>query len=491
MKNAYKIIALFLCIILTFSACSNTKNDDETTTQTEETTVNTENTNTSEKGDGKIALPYNETDGLNPYFAKSNENLYICSLLFDSLFSLDENYNANPEIAKSITVNGNKATVSLRTDASCKGSQPINAQDVVYSFNLAKASYAYSGCLNGIASAEVSSTHSVVFTLEYSDVYVSAKLTFPIVKHGTADIQASVPTGSGDYYYVEGTLINNTTNEQIGLYSIDTSKSAENAFKIGATDAFFSDLADCEYTGVAGDTQEVLLNNMVYLGFNSSNGGLNEYVRSAIAAKINGEDIVVSAYQGHGIAAKLPVNPNSYINKNLSTVSVQGDKTLAENILDRCGFIRYSGKAKTNGSYLLSFNLIVNRDNLYRLAAAYLIADSLNEIGFYITVHPLSFADYNERIASGNYHMYLGEVKLDGSMDLSQFFKENGSLSVGIDLTSKAATKYFEYRAGKITTEEYYEFFKEEYPFVPVIFRAGYMVTSTDIKDDLLLNPFI
>ena len=85
--------------------------------------------------------------------------------------------------------------------------------------------------------------------------------------------------------------------------------------------------------------------------------------------------------------------------------------------------------------------------------------------------------------------MYLGEVKLDGSMDLSQFFLENGSLSVGIDKSSKASTEYFRYRAGKITTEEYYEIFAEEYPFVPVLFRNGYVVTSGDIKTNLSENP--
>ncbi len=488
MKNALKIIALILCVTMLFSACTKGPSDEEesTTEATQQNVVN--DAPNSPKGDGVVSLPYNEADGLNPFFAKSNENIYICKMLYQSLFLVDEGYNVVPEIAQGITVNGKTATVQLRSDANCRGSQPINAYDVVYSFNLAKASYSWSGYLTGISNAVANSRYSVDFTLDFEDTYVGAKLCFPIVKEGTADIQSAVPTGSGEYYYLEGNLHSNFNKPKITLYSISTNKSSENAFKIGATDVFFSDLSNCEYVGIVGKTEELVLNNMVYLGFNSNNGALNKYVRSAIAAGLNGEDVVVSSYQGHGEATKLPINPNAEFLKDFSTIQVKGDIKLAEKILDRCGFTRFSGKAKTNGAYLLSFKLIVNRDNKYRLAAAYNIADNLKKIGFAIEVLPLSFADYKQRIVVGNYDMYLGEVKLDASMDLSQFFR--GNLSAGVDKTGRAATDYFNYRAGKITAEEYYATFTEEYPFVPVLFRNGYVVTSADVQVALEDNSF-
>ena len=195
--------------------------------------------------------------------------------------------------------------MQLRTDASCRGSQPINAYDVVYSFNLAKASYGWSGYLNGISGASAVSKFTVAFTLDYSDIYAGAKLCFPVVKEGTADIQNAIPTGSGDYYVLENKLVSVAdSSKTITLYTVDTNKSAENAFKIGATDVYFSDLSNCEYIGITGRTEEVMLNNMVYLGLNNNNGGLNKYVRSAIAAGLNGDDIVLSSYQGHGKAVE-------------------------------------------------------------------------------------------------------------------------------------------------------------------------------------------
>lgn len=494
MKGFIKIISLLLCICMLFSACKNTEKtpDESTTAPVESTTENTVNSeNTFSKSDGKISLPYNESDGLNPFFAKSDENLYISKLLFEPLYAVDSTYTANGVIAESISVNGNVATVKIKKGISCRGSSNINADDVVYSFNLAKASYGWGDDLKGISATTKVNDYSVNFTLDYTDSLVAGKLTFPIVKSGTADIQTAVPTGSGEYYYLEGNLISVTDSEkQIYLCSVSTRDSVEDALKIGTSDVFFSNMSDCNYTGASGNTQSVLLNNMVYLGLNSSRGALTKHIRSAIAAKIDSEEIALSAYQGHAVATKLPMNPGSAVNNEITQIATKGDKTLADNIIDRCGYTRYSGKAKTNGAYLLSFTLIVNKDNKYRVAAAYSIADSLSECGFYVTVKVLSFADYKQRITSGNYDMYLGEVKFDGSMDLSQFFSESGTLNAGINKTDRAVTQYFNYRASKITAEEYYGIFAEEYPFVPVVFRTGYVISSDDMNLNLTQMPF-
>ena len=481
MKRYLPVISLLLCFALLFSGCKGEKESEEVEQTTETTTESVQNTGTVIK-DGKISLPFNKTDGLNPYFAKSNENLYLCNLLYEPLFSVDSTYKANPVLAETINVNGTTATVTIRTDAECRGSNPINAYDVVYSFNMAKVSYAWSGMLSGVNTATAMSNNSIQFSLSFNDQYVANKLTFPVVKSGTAETQSAVPTGSGDYYYIQNNLKNvGNAEKSISLFETDTNKSSENAFKIGKTDIYFNDLSSCNYTSVNGAGCSVQLNNMVYLGLNSARGALTKHVRSAIAAQINAEEIAISSYQGHATPIKLPVNPESAISKEVTEIDVKSNKTLANSILDKCGFINYSGKAKTNGAYLLSFTLIVNNDNRYRVAAAYNIADSLKECGFLITVLPLSFADYNQRIASGNFDMYLGEIKLDSSMDISQFFG-SGAHGMGIDKTERVVTEYYKFRAGEITAQQYFEIFTEYYPFVPVCFRKGYAVFSGDIN---------
>ncbi|MCH5191977.1 MAG: hypothetical protein J1F23_07410 [Oscillospiraceae bacterium] len=491
MNKLIKILSPILCVIILLSACNRNVASEEETTAEPPTENISQPVNTETAQGGKISLPYNDTDGLNPYFMKSYENMFIAALLFEPLYEPNSAYEPVPVIAESISVNGTTATVTVKSNAECHGSSPINAYDVVYSFNLAKASYLYGGYLAGVASAAARSAYAVDFTLEYSDALAAGKLTFPIVKEGTADLPEAVPTGSGAYYFLENTLINTANDSKtIELCKTDIRESVENSFKIGLSDVFFSDLSDCNYVGTTGKTEDILLNNMVYIGLNSANGALSRYVRSAIAAAIDSEDIVLSSYQGHAQAAKLPLNPELSAAKELNFVAASGDKALANKIIDQCGYTRYSGRAKTNGAYTLSLNLIVNGDNRYRLAAAYNIADALSQVGFLITVQPLKFEDYSQRIAAGNYDMYLGEVKLDGSMDISRFFTDGTELSEGIDKTERAATEYFRYRAGEISAEEYYAIFAEYYPFVPVCFRKGYVVYSADVSIDSTRLPY-
>ena len=81
MKRYLPVISLWLCFTLLFSGCKGEKEPEETEQTTETTTELVQNTGIVIK-DGKASLPFNKTDGLNPYFAKSYENLYLCNLLY-------------------------------------------------------------------------------------------------------------------------------------------------------------------------------------------------------------------------------------------------------------------------------------------------------------------------------------------------------------------------------------------------------------------------
>lgn len=485
MKKLAKAVSLVLVMVLLFSSCSSIELLEESTTLP----ITTEKE--SFTSDGVVALPYNPTDGINPFFAKSYENLYLCELIYDSLYELDSEYNIFGVIAQSLVVDGTVARVTLSSGFSFSDMTAVKAHDVAYSFNRAKESYAWADSLSTVLSATVISDYVIDFELAFKDIYVAGKLDFPIVKYGTANEQSSTPVGSGDYVFEGNRLLHNTNiTKEILIYEIDTNESSENAFKIGETDVYFSDLSNCSFSAISGKTESVLLNNMVYLGVNSKNGALNRYVRSAIVAKLNCEDIALSSYQGHAIATKLPINPKSRVISDIFTVDTKGSLETANNILDRCGYTRYSGKVKTDGVYPLSLTLIVNEDNNYRVAAAYSIAESLEECGFGIKVITLPFEDYQQRIISGNYDLYLGEIALDGTFDLSSFFMSGSYLSKNTDTSAASATEYFRYRAGEISINEYYSAFIEDYPFIPICFRKGYIVNSIDANLNLLEMPF-
>ena len=94
----------------------------------------------------EIRLLYSASDTFNPYTAGTEINRRLCLLLFDSLTRLNNSFETEYLLAESVTVEGAVCTVKLKNSYFTDGS-PVTADDVVYSYNLAKNSvteYAYS-----------------------------------------------------------------------------------------------------------------------------------------------------------------------------------------------------------------------------------------------------------------------------------------------------------------------------------------------------------
>ena len=486
MSKSVRILAVLFCICILLTSCTAADKNEEATTEETETQVLPVKETVSSKTDEKLMkglLPFNDEDGLNPFFAQTYENQYLMRLVYYPLFSVDSEFNAVPVIAESIKVNGKTVVVNIKKNLVCHGSDEIHASDVVYSFNMAKNSAYYRNELDNIESAMISGTYTVDFTLTRQDAFTAAKLNFPVVKSATADSRTDLPKGYGAYYYKDMTLVPYSEEaDEIKLYSSTARDSIYNAYKVGNSSVFFSDLSDCNFVQSIGQEKDIQLTNMVYLGINQERGSLNSNIRSAIALLIDSEEIAEECYQGHATAVKIPSLKAS------SPVAASANKERAERIIDSCGYTYYAGKALTNGAYVLSFSLIVNKGNSYRLNTAYEIADRLNEAGFYIEVRPLSYADYSERIKSGNYELCLGEIKLDSSFSLSPFFEKDGLVSAGT--SKKIAADYFKMRAGSKSEEDFVNAFVTDYPFVPLCFRKGYVLYANGLPEDFERAPY-
>lgn len=83
-------------------------------------------------------------------------------------------------IAEKGDISGTSVTVTLSGARFSDGSS-VSPQDVVYSFNKAKASSRYGQLLSNIQSAKASGG-AVTFTLSSPDPYVLNALSFPVVK---------------------------------------------------------------------------------------------------------------------------------------------------------------------------------------------------------------------------------------------------------------------------------------------------------------------
>ena len=117
--------------------------------------------------------------------------------------------------------------------------------------------------------------------------------------------------------------------------------------------------------------------------------------------------------------------------------------------------------------------LLVSEGNSFRAAAAELLQQQLAKAGVSVTVVSLPFEEYGERLKSGDFTLYLGEIRLPANMALWPFFTSGGPAAYGINTGGNAAAAYGEYLAGGKTLQEFIDAFTQDVPFIPLCWREG------------------
>lgn len=235
-----KLYALVLVLSMVFglTACGGRASDASTSIVPEENTQTvTEPIQDEVESVKPFALGYYSGIGINPYTCDNAQNQTIVGLIYEPLFELDNNFQAQPCIARSISVErsgsgseigndtgsdtaeevqeGNEenaseevtpiqsnytvaATIKLREDVLFSDGSILNAADVVYSINCASASGSvYHNRLSRVTSVTALSDYKVRIVFQSGNTSVASMLDIPIVKEGTGD--QKVPIGSGPY----------------------------------------------------------------------------------------------------------------------------------------------------------------------------------------------------------------------------------------------------------------------------------------------------
>ena len=444
-----------------------------------------------------LALPYVKGDSLNPFTAKSLPNQLLSTVLYDSLYAVDGALSPQPLLAESGTVSGTQVRVALRSGLVFSDGSAVSASDVVYSFEKAAASPQYQARLSNFSDARVQNGE-IVFTLKQGDPYALSCLDFAVIKSGTDSSDTAIPVGSGRYTASRGdssvTLRANklwrngnaVQFSSIALVDVPDSDSVIHSLEIGNVNFIFNDLSGGVYQRINANTTEFLMNNLVFLGLQSENELLQDaQVRKAISLAIFREEIASSAYQGHAQASAVPFRPDWNALKELEITSVAQNKEEAAKILEEAGFQRVdaSGTYARDGKEL-SFTLVVNENNPFRVSAANLIASQLSAIGIRVAVSKLSWAEYTAAVQEGSFDLYLGEVKLSHNMSLSAFFGEEGAVRAGISGEDPVAAAYQQLLAGAVSLQDFLNTFAQTPPFLPICFRKGVAARSRDVQGD-------
>ena len=436
-----KILSLILSVLLIFciagceSATPDNKNDSPKPSETLQK-------------NGSMQLLYCLSDSFDPYKAVTGINRELCGLLYDPLIKLDNEFEPIYALAKSAVIEEKKCTVTLR-DALFTDGTAVRADDVVYSFNLAKgSSTAYAEHLYEVSSVSAADSKTVIFTTTRNDPYFINLLDFPILKAGSdkitdADGVLQPPIGSGRYMISEtldslkrndGYYGQKGTVASIRLINSPDKESVSHYVEIGATDIYFTDVSDGNIVRMSGKKIDINLTDLVYIGINEKNDVLRQSeIRYAISSALNRENICQTAYYNNATAATGFFHPDFKETKSFQNFKKNEDLKIAIENLDKIGYnsLDNNGYRVNASGFRARFSLLVNSDNPSRVAAADMIAAQLKEAGIEITVIKMKYADYLTTLQSGNFQMYLGEVRLTANMDFSSLLLSEGSAAFG------------------------------------------------------------
>ena len=486
-----RILAIFMALLMLvcLTACSKSGSDE-----------------LENNGGGQDAVVYsvnlaaNLADTFNPYTAKTTLNRNLCTLLFDPLVQINSAFERVNVLADTVQLSGLNLVVTLKSATFSDGSR-LTADDVVYSFNLAKSSSErYKSILSNLITAEIRDASTVIFKLGKADPKAADLLTFPIIKIGTDMLKNEdnvylTPVGCGRYTLNStgnGLIANQTFHggkvniSGINLINAPDEESLAHSVEIGAIDYYYTDLSDCNIIRMSGERVNVPLNNLVYVGLNLKSDVLNnDNMRHAISAALDRSVIREQGYYNNLIAATGIYMPTLKDVSSVQTIENKANSKIAIENLAKIGYNR-----KENGYFLnsqgnpVSLTLLVNEENTFRLGAANLIAAQLGAVGLKVKVNAVSYARYTELLAAGNFDMYLAEVNVPYNMDVSQLVVAGGSAAYGIpkgEETGVLEGLIGSYLSGTATLQDIAVTVNSELPIIPIGYRTGVLFCSNKI----------
>ncbi len=458
-RNMLKVVAASLAGAMLLTACGGSGGANQTSAaaggSAETSAAAAEGSTGGEKvitmaqtGDWDTFMPMNTTNA-------GADN--VIELMFDRLMVINTDGTFGPRLAESWETNEaqDKITYHLNENAKWQDGEPVTAEDVVYSAQVASSSeFNYlrrirmqyfagtdeTGCETGTDSIEVKALddHTVEFTLKTpmdpSIIYALVNRDFFIMpKHLLGDISDTdlvndafwqKPVGSGPCVFdsmESGVSIEFKANKDYYLGAPDfdrlvfkkvQSSNLLSGLMSGDIDVLSGNsqipLADWE---AAKNTQGIVTKSVPtfayqYMAMNTSRDYLTEDVRHAISLAINRQVIVDQLLQGE---ARIAIGPlaedHPYFDEKLLPIEYDPEK--AKSMLEAAGW-------DSNRE----LEVMVSTGNEVREKSAILIQQDLQKIGIKTKIQTLDFPTLLTNARNGDYDLcFIGSA---GSVDPSE-----------------------------------------------------------------------
>lgn len=407
-----KIISFAMALLMIFSAtaCKNGK------TTEEEQLNNTNNT---------LKIHCYAHNSLNPLLNNNETNMQMFNLIFEGLFVCDNSQKAQPVLAEnySVSADGLTWTVNIKDDVKWHDNTNFTAYDVAKTYNdiLAyKDKSPYFALLSQLELVKAQSDKTVNFKLVSPQANFVNLLEIPIVKYHNGE--SFKPIGTGPFVYdktADKTIyLSANKNWHKGKPSIEKAEVKILPDKETSAYAYVSKEIDIVSVNSNEDWDRYSSNadnNIVdypsnvfnFISINTNIEPLsNSNFRQAISYAIDKEKICSEVLLSHGSVANSCINSSWWFYKpDVTTYSYNTGK--ARETLTK---LKETMK-------IVPINLMVNEDNKNKCKVAEMIKQNLADCGITVYIEYTDWYTFSERVATGNYHMYLGSVKYSADVN--------------------------------------------------------------------------
>ncbi len=474
-----KLFALLLALTLLLGGCTAEVEPTELSEEgTEIIEIPTESAEEEEKKE--FGLSYLASYGLNPYTCAATNNRAVFSLLYESLFIVTDEFQAEPVLCEGFKVSGDGKTYAITfLEGLCfSDGTLVTMADVEASLGAARKSALYKHRLSDISYYVVDGERTIIFYLKTAYENFALMLDFPILKADT--VSSETPIGTGAYYLSGEDLLPNpywwqteaqvVNEEVIHLEACQETGELRDSFEFGGTDLVYFDPNSAASVGFRCDYEvwEAPTTTMHYIGFNIYSGFFaNDTLRRAVTYIVDRETLRNQVYGGFALASELPCSPKSSLYDE--KLAEKYDYAPAEFIaaLEASGVTTSSDYQNHVGYF------IVCSEDPARVSAAQYICQEMQKYGLKINLNILDSASYKKALRDGNFDLYYGEVRLTPNFDVREFFRENGNLAYGRIASSTMVTLCNEALKNSGSYVEMCAQFMELARVCPVVFKSN------------------
>ena len=406
-----------------------------------------------EKGyaaDHVFSLNSNSNFSLNPSVATNHSNQLICSLVYENLVELDNNFEV-VEGAGLITEwmcseDGKTWTLTYDTTHVFHDGTPVKGNDLRMSVEYCINSDRYTGRFASVQGVSYTDTQLII-TLGIPNKQFIKLLNIPVVKVGTNGDPH--PMGSGPYMYnEEGTELlafngyngyNNLPVDVIYLKEYFTAEDIIAAFEDSYVDVIVNDPSSYTNLGYASSNEirAFPTTNMHYIAFNEESETCRyNNVRAALQYAFDREYLANEMLHGNGVASAVPMYPTAAAYPTALADSLAFDLEKCRMILQNFGLKDADNNGffdAMSGAGDLTFTMILCSDSSAKAGMAQKFVQDMRSIGITVKVYELSWDDYLQALEDGEleisenrsvkYDMYYAEVKLRNDFDVTELLQ--------------------------------------------------------------------